>query len=331
MRSAGFHRNVPVLRMSTGASDPSDFGFTVPTDRDRLAELGSIAGSLVHELKNPIGVILLNAELMLTQLSDHLPPAEREREEKRLSRIIDASRNVREIVQSFLTYARPGRPDPDAIDVNQLLATLLDEQGEALERAGIQLSFHPDDNLALLAADRQHLRSIFLNIITNAREALQGRSDDRRLLVVTRSGKNLVRVVIANNGPPFLERVATHLFQPFMSSKDDGTGLGLAIVQRLVELHHGTVTASSDKAQGVSFTFEFPTDLGPAKARTELPMPSVEAAVRDEPCEVRRATCEVPVDESHGPLIGEPAPARTRKPRSRKTSHLAPRTSHGPK
>ena len=268
--------------MTTSPDNSNAFGFTVPTDRDRLAELGGIAGGLVHELKNPIGVVLLNAELLLKQISHSLSPIEREREEKRLRRIVDAARNVQAIVQSFLSFARPGRPDPDAVSVNTLLQNLLDEQADVMEQAHVQISFHPDENLALMAADVQQLRSVFLNIISNAREALMARPDDRRILVVTRSAKNLVRVVIANNGPPFDERVAAHLFQPFTSSKEEGTGLGLAIVRRLVEMHHGTVTASSDKDQGVSFTFEFPTTLGPAKARTELPMPSVESLVRDD-------------------------------------------------
>ncbi|HEX3132570.1 MAG TPA: HAMP domain-containing sensor histidine kinase [Planctomycetota bacterium] len=312
--------------MNDAPDNRSGFGFTVPTDRDRLAELGRIAGGLVHELKNPVGVILLNAELMQNQISPSLSPVEREREAKRLRRIVDAARNIQGVVQSFLSFARPGQPDPDAVDVNGLLRTLLDEQAEALESAKISVSFHPDDNLALLAADMQHLRSIFLNIITNAREALIARPDDRRLLVVTRSAPQLVRVVIANNGPPFDERVAAHLFQPFTSSKDEGTGLGLAIVQRLVELHHGTVTASSDKAQGVSFTLEFPTDLGPAKARTELPMPSVEAQVRDD-C-ARSSASDTP---RASPVLPDPpvaTPPDRKKRRARATANREPRTAN---
>jgi signal transduction histidine kinase len=276
--------------MNSSSDSQPGFGFTVPTDRDRLADLGQIAGGLVHELKNPIGVILLNAELMLNQISSSLSASEREREEKRLNRIIDSARNVQSVVQSFLSYSRPGRLDPDAVDVNKLLQSILDDQSELLEQAGVQLSFHPDDNISFLAADRAHLRSIFLNVITNAREALLLRKDDRRLLVVTRSGKNTVRIVIANNGPPFDERIAAHLFQPFSTNKDDGTGLGLAIVQRLVDLHHGTVTASSDATRGVSFTFEFPTDLGPAKPRTELPLPTVESQVHGEADDSQTAT-----------------------------------------
>jgi signal transduction histidine kinase len=285
--------------MNQSSDNKPAYGFTVPTDRDRLADLGQIAGGLVHELKNPIGVILLNAELMLKQMSPALSASEREREEKRLNRIIDSARNVQSVVQSFLSYSRPGRLDPDAIDVNKLLQSLLDDQSELLEQAGVQLSFHPDDNLSFLAADRAHLRSIFLNVITNAREALLLRKDDRRLLVVTRSGKNTVRIVIANNGPPFDERIAAHLFQPFSTNKDDGTGLGLAIVKRLVDLHHGTVTASSDASRGVSFTFEFPTELGPAKARTELPLPTVESQVHSES------------DDAHQPTVKTSTPTTT--------------------
>ena len=311
--------------MTQGTDSGSGFGFTVPDDRDRLAELGRIAGSLVHELKNPVGVILLNAELMQNQLSDALPAAERAREEKRLRRIVDAARSVQGIVQSFLAFARPGQPDPDAVDVNALLEDLLDEQRDALDAAQVHVAFHPDEQLALLAADRLHLRSVFLNIITNAREALVSRPDDRRLLVVTRSAPKLVRVVIANNGPPFDERVAAHLFEPFMSSKDDGTGLGLAIVRRLVELHHGTVTASSDKDQGVSFTFEFPTELGPAKARTELPLPSVEAEVRDDASDVGRPTSDVRRPEPDASAAR--TPNRGKRPRRSRTSDIGHRTS----
>ncbi len=303
-------------------NDAGGPGFALPSDRDRLAELGQLAGGLVHELKNPVGVILLNAELLLTQLPHTLTPAEREKHQKRLTRIADSARSVQEIVQSFLSFARPGQPDPDAVDINGLLKGLLDEQSDALEKSQVAVSFHPDENLALLAADTHHLRSIFLNVIANAREALTDRADDRRLLVITRSAPQMVRVVIANNGPPITERVATHLFQPFASSKEGGTGLGLAIVRRLVELHHGTVTASSDPLQGVSFTFEFPTELGPAKAKAELPMPTVEAEVRLDQSDVGRPTSDASSDPGPG---GPPASGKRRA--KRKTSNLGHRTS----
>jgi signal transduction histidine kinase len=255
-----------------------------------MAELGRLAGGLVHELKNPLGVILLNAELAQGQMAAlGLEPTERERLEKRVRRIQDSARSLQSIVQSFLAFTRPTRPDPEAVDLNGLLEELLDEQDDLMVEDGVTVSFHPDPGLPAVAGDRGQLRSVFLNIMTNAREALRGRVGTevpRKLAVLTRAAQGQARVMLINNGPPIPERVLARLFQPFVSSKEDGTGLGLAIVRRLVELHHGTITASSDPNQGVSFTIEFPTALGPAHARTELPMPEVEAVIRDDAVQV---------------------------------------------
>ncbi|MBA3685332.1 MAG: HAMP domain-containing histidine kinase, partial [Planctomycetes bacterium] len=270
------------------------FPFALPEDgarRDHLAGVGQLASGLVHELKNPLGVVMLNTELLLQQ--DGFKPAERERAERRLNRILESARSLQSIIQSFLTFAKPGRPERDPIDLNGLLEQLLDEQAEQLGAARIKAAYHPDAALALVPGDPQQLRSIFLNVIDNARDALLDRADDRRLLVVTRSGPGQARVVVANNGPALSEEIAAHMFEPFYSSKERGTGLGLAIVRRLVELHGGTVEVSSDRDQGVSFTFEFPTPLGPATPRASLPFPDVEAQVREDTCGVRGAACGV--------------------------------------
>lgn len=258
----------------------STTGFSLPDGNDRLLELGRLAGGLVHELKNPLGVITLNAELLREQVARTPAGSERERMERRLTRIHESAHNLQAIVHSFLQFARPGRPDPVAADVNAVLRTVIEEQSEANAADGVQVAFRPDDGLLSVPADPQHLASIFRNVLVNARDALRERPADRRILIATRSAHESIRVVIANNGPAITERVASHLFEPFTSSKENGTGLGLAIVRRLVEMHRGTVHVSSDRDTGVSFTFEFPTPLGPARARTELPMPDVEAVVR---------------------------------------------------
>ncbi len=238
-------------------------------DQDRLADLGRIAGSLVHELKNPLGVMLLNAELLEGQLEQIVDPVARERAGKRLSRIRESGRSLQSIVQSFLAFARPNRPDPVAVDVNAVLQQLIEEQAEPNRLDEVAVVFRPDPRLALVPADDLHLASAFRNILVNAREALRGHEPvhgNRHILVVTRAAPQRVRVVIANNGPALSQSVAARLFEPFISDKVGGTGLGLAIVRRLVELHHGTVAVASDPDQGVSFTFEFPTPLGPAQS-----------------------------------------------------------------
>jgi signal transduction histidine kinase len=249
--------------------DPTH-GFQLPDETDRLADLGRIAGALIHELKNPLGTMLLNAEMLSAQDLALLPEPARSRATKRLARIQGAGETLQHTIAAFLAFARPGRLDADAVDCNRLLATLLDEHAEADAQAKVAVAFHPDEALALVPGDRIHLRSIFANILVNARQALDQREEDRRLVVVTRAAPGSTRIVIANNGPPLPERVASRLFQPFVSGREGGTGLGLAIVRRLVELHGGTIAVSSDRDQGVSFTIELPTTLPSARPRPAL-------------------------------------------------------------
>lgn len=257
--------------------EPDTHRFSLPKDPDqitRLAELGQLASGLSHEIRNPLGVVKLNVDMLIQQLADPGVAIDREKTLRRLKRARSAASQLEDLVNSFLGYARPGRPDRDRSDCNKILDAILHEESEAFEQAQIQVNYAPAQDLFAMPGDSRMLTSIFRNIILNARDALLERPDNRRLVIATRNRHGAIRVVIANNGPPLAESIAAHLFQPFHSTKDQGTGLGLAIVGRLVELHGGKVTAMSDPQQGVSFTIEFPTSLGPAKALSELPLPN---------------------------------------------------------
>jgi signal transduction histidine kinase len=265
------------------AGGDQPYRFALPEDqkdRDRLAELGTLAGGLVHEIKNPLGAIGLNVDLLLEACGDGaLDP---DRSERRLKRIQAGVKHLDHIVRGFLSFARPGKPDWDRIDCNGLIQSLLEEQGPVFEAAEISTSLHGDPDLRAAIGDHHQLKSVILNILLNARDALRERGDDRRILIATRNKGDGIRLVIANNGPPLPEHVAAHLFEPFFSGKEGGTGLGLAIAARLIDLHNGRITVSSDPDQGVSFTIELPTTLGPARSRSELPLPEAEAVVIDD-------------------------------------------------
>ncbi|MCS6971098.1 MAG: HAMP domain-containing sensor histidine kinase [Planctomycetota bacterium] len=260
------------MSSSQSSAKPDDRGFALLTE-DHLLELGRIASGLVHEIKNPLGVIALNAELLREQAERMPEGPERERLLRRIARIAASIRELQAIITSFLQFAKPARPDPAAVDINRVLEQVIDEQAEANAAAQISVIFRPDEGIAAVPADPLQLAMVFRNILVNAREALRARPEHRRIIVATRALQGAVRVMIANNGPPLSERVAAHLFEPFVTDKEHGTGLGLAIVKRLVAMHHGVIHVASDKDSGVSFTIEFPTNLGPARARAELPSP----------------------------------------------------------
>ena len=253
----------------------SHFGFALPEDdasRDRLAELGQLASGLVHELKNPLGALNLNIQMLAKQLN--ADDIDRDKANRRIDRVEASSRQLGSIIESFLAFARPGKPDPDRVDINALLDHIIDEQQEFLDESQIVIHRRLSPDLNAVAADERQLRSVFLNIILNARDALLLKDHERHILIATRNRPDRVSILISNNGPALSESAAAHLFEPFFSDKDGGTGLGLAIVSRLIELHYGNIEVTSQESQGVSFTIEFPTQLGPAKPRTPLPSPS---------------------------------------------------------
>ncbi|MDA3962118.1 MAG: ATP-binding protein [Planctomycetota bacterium] len=268
---------------------PSEFGFALPVDeasRDRLAGLGQLAGSLVHELKNPLGAIELNMQMLRRQM-DQGAFCDNEtslgKVDKRLGRIEQSTRHLRDIIESYLAFARPGRLVHDRVDLNEVIAEVIEQQQEVLARDKIEVVIKAEPGLRAVAADPHHLRQCLLNVIVNARDALLLRDSGRRLIIATRNRTDAVTVVLANNGPPLSDNAAAHLFDPFFSDKEGGTGLGLAIVSRLIEMHGGRIEVHSDPAQGVSFTIDLPTTLGLAKARNELPLPQreVEAQIHE--------------------------------------------------
>lgn len=263
---------------------PGGYGFALPEDpakRDQLAMLGQLAGGLTHELKNPLGALDLTVGMLREQLSAAVAGADLDADKalRRVERLVACSAHLRAIVEDFLSFARPTRPDLERVDVNRLLAELVEGQQELLAADAVTVHWHLQADLYAVAGDPTQLRSVFLNILLNARDALRQRSADRRIVVLTRNRGDGVSILFGNNGPPLSARAASHLFDPFFSEKEGGTGLGLAIVHRLVELHHGSVSVQSDPSQGVTFTIELPTRLGPARPRQQLPMPDAEAVV----------------------------------------------------
>jgi signal transduction histidine kinase len=257
---------------ATPPPEHAQFGFDLdPDDRDRMAVLGQLASGLVHELKNPLGAISLNASMVMRQIEKKYPDDEKMR--TRLQRISEATTALGQTIEGFLAFARPSKPDRDRIDIISIIDQILEQFTERLNADEITVQFSPSSDLKAVAADERHMSSVFGNIIANACDALRERESDagRRIVILARNRNDRIVVVIANNGPALSQQEAAHLFDPFHSTKKRGTGLGLAIVQRLVELHGGSVFASSDPDQGVSFTVELPTTLGPARPRTGIP------------------------------------------------------------
>jgi nitrogen fixation/metabolism regulation signal transduction histidine kinase len=188
--------------------------------------------------------------------------------------IVQQVEAMKEMVNAFSEYARTPAMDATRFDLNQLVVEVTDlyRAQDAQRRLRIEL----DPQLGEIEADRGRLRQVLHNLIANAFEALDARSDahgdaptDARVFLRTQlvARSSIARIVVEDNGPGFSAEMLGRMFDPYMTTKPKGTGLGLAIVKKIIEEHGGRIEA--DNAPG-----------GGARVRIELPLMSVNRGTR---------------------------------------------------
>ncbi|HWJ03433.1 MAG TPA: ATP-binding protein, partial [Verrucomicrobiae bacterium] len=223
-------------------------------EASQLAASGRIAADVVHEINNPLGIIISRAELILDE--QDLP----EQVEEDVRVIRHNAGRVAAYTKGLLSFARPFSGNPEKVDLNQVVQETLGFFSKQLDKRGISLSseLHPSGPRAW--AQRAQLQQILLNLIGNARDALKD------------GGNICVRTGMANNHQIFLEVADTgcgiareelgKIFDPFYSTKGEcGTGLGLAMCQSLVKENGGKITVASEPGIGSTFRVTLPGSL----------------------------------------------------------------------
>jgi len=226
---------------------------------DRLAGLGAVASGLAHEIRNPLGGIKGAAQLLRGALGD--PELLRcadiiIREVERLDGLVEQLREL----------ATPPRLQLEAINIHRVLNDVLALQRQAPGWGAIVLRTAFDPSLPAVRGDTAQLTQVFLNLVKNAIEALEGTGE---LGVSTRieagfhirrgSGRGrFLSVVVEDSGPGVPEDHHAELFAPFFSTKPQGTGLGLAVCHRIVSEHGGTIAYEPHTGGGSCFRVLLP-------------------------------------------------------------------------
>jgi two-component system NtrC family sensor kinase len=222
---------------------------------DRLAMIGQLAAGVAHEINNPLGSILLFNRLVMQQT----PAQGRVREN--LERIEKETKRCHMIVKSLLDFARERKPLVEPLDVNWALdATLQLFEGQFLFQ-NIEVVKEYTGGLPRTQADQSQLQQVFMNIILNAVDAMNGKG---RLTLETKPSAQagFVDIDISDTGcgiaPENLERI----FDPFFTTKGvgHGTGLGLSVSYGIVQSHGGDITVSSTPGVGTTFTISLPAE-----------------------------------------------------------------------
>ncbi len=211
---------------------------------ERLAAIGGLAGSVGHELRNPLGVIRNAAYYLRSQLQE--PEADVDEMLELMDREVETCDRT---IAALLDFARPEEATPERIDVNELVSELVNNI-EPPE--GISIDLRLDDDLPPARADRHHLERVFKNILSNAFQAM---TNGGNLTVTTGLSKadDTVCVEWSDTGPGIAERDLHRIFDPLFTTKAKGIGLGLVVCKRLVERQGGRLEVRSEVGKGASF------------------------------------------------------------------------------
>ncbi len=225
----------------------------------KLSAVGQLVAGVAHELNNPLTTIKGYSQMLAAD--EGLPSQVRQD----LERIEGAADRCTRIVSNLLQVARKQEPQQVLCDINQIVQDTLVLNEYRFKVEDIQVVLDLDQHLPATLADRHQLQQVFLNIITNAQQAMH-QTDGGRLLISTRSLGDLVRISISDTGPGMTPEVRARVFEPFFTTKaiGAGTGLGLSICYGIVKAHGGEITVESEPGRGATFIVDLPIRKMPA-------------------------------------------------------------------
>jgi PAS domain S-box-containing protein len=233
---------------------------------ERMAALGRTLAGVAHEINNPLAAIAGFAQLLLKG------PLANE-EEHALNTMLHEAQRAARIVKDLLAVARRQEShEPQPVDVNAIVAYIVDTQRYALDTHGIRFVAEFAAELAVVRGDAAQLEQVVLNLVVNARQALEKLVDLREAWRETRAAptirvrttvqEDVVTIEVIDNGPGIAAADLPRIFDPFFTTKDEGegSGLGLAVVHGIVTQHGGAIDVASTLGSGSHFRISLPRD-----------------------------------------------------------------------
>jgi signal transduction histidine kinase/iron only hydrogenase large subunit-like protein len=219
---------------------------------EKLASLGQLAAGVAHEINNPLGTITIYAHVLLKTLDPNDP----RREDIEL--IIKEAARTKDIVQGLLSFARETKLRPGPTNINELFEDVLGllVNQSLFQNIKIKKVFSPA--IPTITADWTQLKQVFLNILLNAAEAMEGKGT---VTITTIAGKQKIKVKIQDTGPGIPPEIMPRLFLPFFTTKEKGTGLGLAISYGIIERHSGKIDVKTQLGKGTVFIVSLPVEV----------------------------------------------------------------------
>jgi len=227
-------------------------------ESERLALVGQLAANVAHELNNPLQGIVTYSHLLLEKDSTDEPT------NQNIRKIVVQANRCRDIIRGLLDFSRQRKPDKTLSDINSILnegISLVENQ--ALFH-NVKIVLNLDESLPKVVIDPSQIVRVFINLIVNAAEAMDGNG---RLTISSRldNEKKCVEIEVSDTGPGISEENIDKIFDPFFTTKETGhgVGLGLAISYGIIKEHKGSLSVESEIGKGTTFTVRLP--LAPVK------------------------------------------------------------------
>jgi histidine kinase len=232
----------------------------------KMATLGEMATGVAHELNQPLSVIKTAGSFLMKkvqnkeQIKDEILETMAEEIDGQVDR---ASR----IINHLREFGRKSNVSQEKVQVNEALTKALDIFSQQLRLRQIEVVKELEENLPLILADANRLEQVFINLLINARDAIEeqwaqgpARNEDKRIILKTSSQQRTVTVEVNDTGRGIPEAIRDKIFQPFFTTKEvgKGTGLGLSISYGIVQDYNGTIRVESQENRGSNFIIRFP-------------------------------------------------------------------------
>lgn len=226
----------------------------------RLASVGQLAAGIVHQVNSPLGAISGRIQMLI----DKPDSFDKSSLHEHLSKIANDCTRVTNIINDLLDFSRKARPTKGPVNVNPLLEDALGMTVHSLISKKILVKKTLDSNLPPILGIADDLTHVFINIITNAIDAMEenGKLEIRSKFVkdAEKLSKPMVEVSIKDDGHGITEKDKQRIFEPFFTTKDagKGLGLGLTIAKRILDFHNAQIELISKESEGTTFFIYLP-------------------------------------------------------------------------
>lgn len=223
----------------------------------RLASMGELAGSIVHEVNQPLGAIAASADACRRWIAAGSDRTDRALAS--LNRVIEESRRAAAVVAGLKSLTRNIAPATDPLDLNSATREVCTLLLGDLAREKVLLETEFEMELPHATGDRVQVQQIVMNLARNAIEAMRVRPSGRTLSISTRECEDGVLLTVSDNGPGLDPAGASRLFDPLYTTKADGMGLGLSISRKIAGAYGGRLWADTEAASGAAFHLLLPS------------------------------------------------------------------------